>query len=109
MAECSENRPFMRIKGIVLDCNEPEKLADFYEKLLGWKRIPAWDGWAALLSPDESFTLAFQEILGYTPPTWPWEAGKQMQMVHFDIFADYMEEAVSYAIKCGAKKAELVK
>ncbi|WP_408628551.1 hypothetical protein [Anaeropeptidivorans aminofermentans] len=59
---------------------------------MGWKRIPAWDGWAALLSPDESIALAFQKILSYTSPAWPWEAEKQMRMVHFELFADNMEE-----------------
>ena len=32
-------RPVIKLDSVVLDCPDPKKLADFYEKLLGWKRL----------------------------------------------------------------------
>lgn len=100
-----EVRPSMKISGIVLDCADAAALADFYHSLLGWDKTYSGGGWAGLTSP-EGVVLAFQEVEGYIAPVWPWEAGKPGQMVHFDLLVDDLEEAVRFAVSCGARIAD---
>lgn len=91
---------------LVIDCSDASIMAKFYSKLLGWEWThPRANGWAAITSSTGS-VIAFQEVEGYEPPVWPWEKGKQGQMLHIDIWVDDLEEAVEYAIECGAKLAE---
>ena len=91
---------------LVIDCADAGIMADFYSKLLGWEWThPQANGWAAITSPTGS-VIAFQEVEGYQPPVWPWQEGKQGQMLHIDIWVDDLEESVQYAIECGAKLAD---
>ncbi len=91
---------------IVIDCADAGILASFYSKFLGWEWThPQSNGWAAIASPTGS-VIAFQEVIGYEPPVWPWEAGKQGQMLHLDFYVENLDEAVQYAIECGAKLAD---
>lgn len=88
---------------IVIDCADAGVLASFYSKFLGWEWThPQSNGWAAITSPTGS-VIAFQEVIGYESPVWPWEAGKQGQMLHLDFYVENLDEAVQYAIECGAK------
>jgi hypothetical protein len=41
----------------------------------------------------------------YQAPVWPWEEGKQGQMIHLDYWVDSLEEGVAFAISCGAREA----
>ena len=92
---------------IVIDCLDAGALADFYSKLLGWELThPPANGWAAVTSPTGS-VMAFQEVDAYEAPIWPWERGKQGQMLHLDYWVDNLEDGVNYAVKCGAKLAEV--
>ncbi len=91
---------------IVVDCNDAGILADFYSKLLDWEWThPRANGWAAITAPD-GMVMAFQEVEGYEPPVWPWQQGKQGQMLHLDFYVDHLEQAVQYATGLGAKPAE---
>lgn len=91
---------------LVIDCADAGIMAEFYSKLLSWEWThPQANGWAAITSPTNT-VIAFQEIEGYEPPVWPWQKGKQGQMLHIDIWVDDLEEAVEYAIECGAKLAD---
>jgi len=91
---------------IVLDCADAGTMAAFYSKLLSWEWThPRANGWAAITSPT-GMVMAFQEIEEYQPPVWPWQEGKQGQMLHLDLYVHNLEEAVQFAIECGAKQAE---
>lgn len=90
---------------IVIDCADAGVMAGFYSKLLDWEWThPRADGWAAVTSSD-GMVIAFQEVEGYQPPAWPWEDGKQAQMMHLDLWVDDLEEGVQHALDCGAKQA----
>ncbi len=90
----------------MVDCADAGALADFYARLLGWPLThPGADGWAAITSPGGS-VMAFQEVSGYEPPVWPWQAGQPGQMLHLDFWVDNLAEGVEYALECGAKEAE---
>ncbi|MBB4037975.1 catechol 2,3-dioxygenase-like lactoylglutathione lyase family enzyme [Dysgonomonas hofstadii] len=91
---------------IVIDCADAGLMADFYSRLLGWEWThPQANGWAAITSPTGT-VIAFQEVEGYEPPVWPWEKGRQGQMLHLDLWVDDLDEAVQFAIGCGARLAD---
>ena len=94
------------IAGFAYDCRNADGLSNFYVKLLGWEKVLSGDGWAVLRSPY-CWILAFQEVEEYVPPVWPWERGEQQQMAHIDFLVDNLDEAVTHAIKCGAKKCDI--
>ncbi len=94
------------IAGFAYDCRNADGLSNFYVKLLGWEKVLSGDGWAGLRSPY-GWILAFQEVEEYVPPVWPWERGEQQQMAHIDFLVDNLDEAVTHAIKCGAKKCDI--
>lgn len=97
--------PIQRIN-IVLDCANAALMAEFYTKLLNWEWThPHANGWAAITSPT-GMVIAFQEVEGYQPPVWPWQNGVQGQMLHLDLYVDNLEEAVKYAVECGARIAD---
>lgn len=101
----TSHKPQINKINIVIDCKDAGVLAGFYSKLLGWEWThPQSNGWAAITSP-EGMVMAFQEVEEYQPPIWPWERGKQGQMLHLDFYVDNLEEAVQYAIGLGAKLA----
>lgn len=100
-----QNRPAIRQVVTVMDCADAGALASFYSRFLDWAWThPAANGWAAITSPQGA-VIAFQEVEGYTPPVWPWQAGAQGQRVHFDYYLDDLEEGVQYALACGAVEA----
>lgn len=89
---------------LVIDCANAGIMSDFYNKLLGWEVThPRSNGWAVITSPNGS-AIAFQEVEDYEPPVWPWEKGRQGQMLHLDLMVDNLEEGVAYAIECGAQE-----
>ena len=94
------------IIGIAFDCPNANELADFYVKLSGWEKEISSDEWAGIRTP-QGILIVFQTVENYEPPVWTWENGKQQQMAHIDFYVDNLEEAVQYALKHGAKKAEI--
>lgn len=94
------------IIGIALDCPDPNVLANFYAGISGWKKEITGDEWAGIRTP-EGILLVFQRVEAYEPPIWPWEKGKQQQMIHLDFLVDDLKKAEALAIKNGAKRAEI--
>jgi len=94
------------IIGITLDCPNANELADFYVKLSGWKQEISSDEWAGISTPH-GILLVFQTVENYVPPVWPWENTKQQQMAHIDFYVENLDDAVKFAINCGAKKSDI--
>lgn len=94
------------IIGIAFDCPNANELADFYVKLSGWEKEISSDEWAGVRTP-QGILLVFQTVESYVPPVWPWKNGEQQQMAHMDFKVDNLPEAEEYALKCGAKKADV--
>ena len=97
--------PKIRAINIVMDCGDAGELAAFYSKLLGWEWThPQANGWTAITSPEGS-VIAFQEVEAYEPPVWPWQSGRQAQMLHLDLMVDDLEAGVASAQSLGARPA----
>lgn len=98
-------RPVINRINTVMDCKDAKIMAEFYSKFLGWELTHSGaNGWSAITSPAGT-VFAFQEVEGYEAPIWPWEDGKQSQMIHMDFWVDDLDEGVAFAIECGAREA----
>lgn len=99
------SRPAIRNLNLVIDCAAAGPLAAFYSALLGWPVThPEANGWAAITAPG-GMVIAFQAVEAYEPPVWPWQAGRQGQMMHLDVWVDDLQEGVRHALRCGATEA----
>lgn len=100
----------IKMYSFTMDCKDPYALASFYAKLLHWE-IPFFDeNFACVSAPNtnqgEYPGITFQRNPQYIPPVWPEEEAAQQQMAHLDFAVNHLEEAVQYAIECGASMAK---
>ncbi len=104
-------RPALRVSGPTLDARDPIRLAEFYERLLGWSIVrkegprpghPPTDGWAILRSPASDLKIEVQWEPNYRPPVWPSQPGEQLMMAHLDIGVSDLDVAVAWAVDQGA-------
>jgi catechol 2,3-dioxygenase-like lactoylglutathione lyase family enzyme len=100
------DRPRMELSGVVLGSPDPQALASFYERLLGWPRIQDEPDWVKLGSPAGGPGLSFQAEEDHVPAVWPSGPGDQQMQVHLDIKVDNLETASEYALSVGAELAE---
>ena len=90
-----------RFPSVVLDCPDPQQLAEFYSALLDWKIEKQEDGWWSIRA-DYGDSLAFQKVDDYTPPQWP---GHDVpQQMHIDVDVDDLDAAESAVLELGATK-----
>lgn len=99
-------RPAIWLDSVVLDCKDPKSLADFYERLLDWRRSPGGEEWDVVCDPNSKFRIYFQKEPDYVPPVWPASPGCQQVMTHLDFATSDLDAAVDYAISCGARLAD---
>jgi catechol 2,3-dioxygenase-like lactoylglutathione lyase family enzyme len=101
------DRPTFRLWGVVLGAPDPRALADFYEKLLGWKRGADDPTWVTSLPTDGNRPgLSFQLEENHVPPAWPATADDQQMQIHLDIKVDDLDAAGEYARSIGAVLAD---
>ena len=93
----------IRLGNIMVDCDDEQKLCEFYHQLLGWEKRKLF-GRPAVCSPY-GVVFLFIEEEGYLPPIWPEEAGRQQKQMHFDFQVPDVMSAVAYAQSLGAAKA----
>lgn len=98
-------RPTISLGGINMDCRDPQEMAGFYGKLLGWEITWRDDDFIVLGNPGGGPNLSFQEYADYRPPVWPEEPGEQWKMIHLDMRVEDLDEAVAHAISFGARLA----
>lgn len=95
--------------GVVLNSPDPQALAGFYQRLLGWTLYPSDDGSDFIsLAPSEEagYNLAFQREELYERPVWPAEQGKPQMQLHLDLEVDDLDQAVAHAKEAGAELPE---
>lgn len=89
-----------RFPGFVLDCPDAEVLANFYATMLGWK-VDVSPGWADIRS-DQGQCISFQQVDGYTAPTWPTQ--EVPQQMHLDVIVDDLDAAEAAVVDLGATR-----
>lgn len=101
----AEPRPRVHIGTINMDCRDPEEMAAFYGRLLGWEITLRDHDFVLMEHPEGGTGLSFQAYPDYEPPVWPEEPGRQWKMVHLDMQVDDLEAATAHALSCGARLA----
>jgi len=96
----------MTLTGVVLDAPDPRRLAQFYQRLLGWTITQDSPGWVKLSPPDGGAGLSFQDEPAYTRPVWPSDRSQQQMMMHLDVEVDDLDAASAHAEALGAVLAE---
>jgi catechol 2,3-dioxygenase-like lactoylglutathione lyase family enzyme len=99
----TSNRPRIGFDMVVLDTDDPPRMADFYTALLGWQVEEAQDDWVTLRG-DGNARIAFQLALNHKPPTWP--DNEVPQQLHLDLAVDDLDAASAYAVSIGARPVE---
>ena len=90
-----------QISTIVLDCADPDKLAEFYRTALDWE-VTFRDGQFVTLSGGGPVALGFQRIDDYRAPSWPDPA----KHAHLDLKVSDLDAAVERLLAAGAVKPE---
>ena len=99
-------QPRMRISATVIGGPDAQVLANFYQQLLGWKRLDDFPGWVRLQPQAGGTGLSFQHEADYVPPTWPPADGAQQMMAHLDIAVEDLDAGVAWAQAAGATLAD---
>jgi catechol 2,3-dioxygenase-like lactoylglutathione lyase family enzyme len=93
-----------RLTAPVLGTPDPQGLARFYQRLLGWPLRDDDPDWATLRPADGSTGLSFQLEPDHVPPVWPPEPGTQQMQIHLDLQADDLDAACAVAEEAGARR-----
>lgn len=105
-----DNELKIKMYSFTLDCVNPHDLAAFYAMLLKWEVIFVDEDWSCVYAPGTSQgtypCILFQRNPEYKRPVWPEEPEAQQQMAHMDFAVNDLEQAVQYAIHCGATIAD---
>lgn len=88
-----------RLGAVVLDTADPDRLARFYEAVLGARRSRVDGDWIDL-DTGLGFSLSFQHAPDHQPPRWPDPA--RPQQFHLDIDVDDIDVAHQQVIAAGA-------
>ena len=94
--------PRFRHAGTVFGTRDPDTLASFYERLLGWERFTDEADWVAIRPAGGGNALAFHTDVEYVSPTWPSRPDAQQMMMHVDFVTDDLEAALAHAVELGA-------
>ena len=91
------------MRGVTLDCADPQTLAGFYGALTGMRELFSSDEFVALTA-DAGWDLGFQQVDGYQAPQWP---GQDVpQQFHLDLRADDLDAVEAQALALGATKPD---
>jgi catechol 2,3-dioxygenase-like lactoylglutathione lyase family enzyme len=96
--------PDIRLTAPVLGTPDPQGLARFYQRLLGWPIRDDDPQWATLRPVDGSTGLSFQLEADHVPPVWPPEPGSQQMQMHLDLQVDDLDAASAIAVEAGAEQ-----
>ena len=101
-ATSGSSRPRVSMGSVVLDTDDPPRLAEFYTALLDWQIESTEEDWITI-GDGSGARIDFQLALNHKPPTWPDNAVPQQ--FHLDLDVDDLDQAASYAESIGAQRA----
>ncbi|MCA2211623.1 VOC family protein [Jidongwangia harbinensis] len=95
--------PGAELRGVTLDCADPQTLAGFYRELTGMRELFGTDEFVAL-TDGSGRALGFQRVDGYRAPQWP---GQDVpQQFHLDFRADDLDATEELVLALGAAKPD---
>jgi len=93
-----------RMHHVVIDCQDPAALANFYAAVLGLPVTYRSDDWVVVAANDTSSGLAFQLAPANPRPTWP--DPSVPQQFHLDIMVEDVTAAGDRVQALGAVKLD---
>jgi len=90
-----------RMRNVVLDAPDIERLATFYGQLTGWTTDYADDEWIRVLTPNRQ-RICFQLAPNHIAPRWP--DPDYPQQFHLDLTTPDIEAAAARAVELGATR-----
>lgn len=88
---------------VVLDCAEPEKLAEFYEELLGAEEADAHANRVEIRAAD-GFRLALRRDANATAPSWP--RPENSLQAHLEFVVDDLDAVERLIVGLGGRPME---
>jgi hypothetical protein len=89
-----------RLTQLVLECDDAERLARFWQEVLDLPEPEGDSDWLTLRwEPVGRFS--FHRVAGYRPSSWPSERGEQR--AHFDLLVDDLGDASLAVERMGAR------
>lgn len=91
-----------RMHHLVIDCRDPQSLAEFYSELLGLPITYSSTDWVVIAQSDTTSGIAFQLAPDHQPPRWP--DPRHPQQCHLDVMVDDVEAAEPLVLLLGARR-----
>ena len=92
-----------QLRGVTVDCDDPQSLARFYQELTGMTVGFSSDEYVALNSGSGT-AIGFQRVENYRAPQWP---NQQVpQQLHLDFAVEDLDAAVALMLSLGATRPE---
>lgn len=91
-----------RWHGLVVDCPDPDRLALFYQELLGMTRVQEEADWVVIGDAPDRPGLAFARAADFQPPSWP-DSGVPQQM-HVDARVADLDVGEQQVLERGARR-----
>ena len=92
-----------RLEKPVVNTPDPRSLAAFYAELLGMQVNEDSDDWVVIGGGPGWRELAFQRDAGWTPPSWPRNPDRPLD-VHLDVRVDDIDTAERAVLSLGAHR-----
>ena len=91
-----------RLHGIVIDCRDPQSLAEFYQELLGMVRVQDDPDWVVIDDAADRPGVAFQRVPDLPSATWP--EGERPQYRHVDVAVADLDAAETAVVAAGGRR-----
>jgi len=90
------------LASVVLDCDDPRALADFWVQVVGGEIVFQTDDFVAIKT--RRIWLATFRVSNYQPPAWP--DGQITKQLHLDVSVTDLDKAQNLALAIGAQLPE---
>lgn len=89
-------------QSLVIDCEDPDILAAFYQELLGLDRIQEHEDWISIGDATGRPGVDFQRVERLVRPQWP--DAEHPQQMHVDVLVEDLEAAEAEVLRLGAAR-----
>ena len=89
-----------KLRALVIDCEDPDSLAGFYQGLLGMIRVHEEDGFISIGDAAGLPSVDFQRVDRLVRPQWP-DADHPQQM-HVDVLVEDLDAGEAAVLLLGA-------
>lgn len=87
-------------QALVIDCEDPDRLAEFYQELLGMIRVQEDEEFISIGDAADRPAVAFQRVDRLVRPQWP-DADHPQQM-HVDVLVEDLDAGEAAVLLLGA-------